>query len=77
MSINQALTSAPLFFVRSGYVNSNSTLYNPGERAGYWSRSSNDSNFARSLFFGSSEVYPSYSTGRYYGFSLRCLYAGQ
>ena len=76
MSINQALTSAPLFFVRSGYVHENSTLNYPGQGAYYWSRSSYSSaERARILLFGDSNVYPSYSTGRYNGFSLRCLYA--
>ena len=78
MSINQALTSAPLFFVRSGLVEYDSKLYLPGYYASYWSRSSYSNAIdARYLYFNSTDVYPSSSIARNAGLSLRCLYAGQ
>ena len=63
--------------VRSGRVESDSKLYNPGNNANYWSRSSYSSaERARYLYFDGSNVYPSTWTYRYNGLSLRCLYAG-
>ena len=64
-----------LFFVRSGWVDNSSTLYNPGNNAYYWSRSSySDSTKARSFNFNNANVNPSNNGGRYYGDSVRCLY---
>ena len=61
--------------VRSGFVDNSSTLWNPGNQANYWSRSSySNANQARNLNFNDSNVNPSNNTWRYNGFSLRCLF---
>lgn len=79
MRIGEALTTAPLFFVRGGYVyyGDNTLLWLAGERSWYWSRSPDTINpsFARNLYFDNSHVLPSYANGRYLGLSLRCLYS--
>ena len=68
-----ALVSAPLYFVRSGYVNSGS-LGAAGFRGDYWSSTaSSRTSFAYELYFYSGPVTPSRSTSRYYGQSVRCL----
>lgn len=48
-------------------------LYRPGNYAYYWSRSSDDSSYARSLYLTQTNVYPSLSLNRYRGFSLRLV----
>ena len=67
---------SPLFFVRGGYINPSSTskFIDAGQLGYYWSsRAYSSTGFAFNLYFGSSYVYPSDYTSRYYGFSLRCL----
>ena len=68
-----ALVSAPLYFVRSGYVISGS-LRRAGYYGAYWSSTaSSDTSNAYELSFYSGSVNPSFSDYRYYGFSVRCL----
>ncbi len=68
-----ALVSAPLYFVRGGYVDSGS-LRNAGYYGFYWSSTAYSStSVAYDLYFGSGGVYPSYNSNRYRGFSVRCL----
>ena len=68
-----ALVSAPLYFVRSGFVYSGSLWY-AGDYGFYWSSTAtSSSNYACNLSFYSGGVYPSNNYNRYYGFSVRCL----
>ncbi len=70
---------SPLFFVRGGIVDPNSSnpLQNVGQRGDYWSsRASSGASGAYYLYFDSSAVRPSYGYNyvyRYRGYSLRCL----
>ena len=66
------LLSAPLYFVRAGYVDGGS-LYIPGYGGRYWSGTLGSSAYAYYLYFDSSSVDPAYNDSRYYGFSLRCV----
>ena len=68
-----ALVSAPLYFVRSGYVYSGSLRF-AGSNGHYWSSTaySSTSN-AYYLRFFSGAVYPSNNYNRYLGQSVRCL----
>ena len=68
-----AMRSAPLFFVRSGYVSPTDYLLNAGNYGLYWSSVAASSSFACYLNFGSSRVYPSSDSLRYYGHSVRCV----
>ena len=69
-----AMRSAPLFFVRSGYVYPNSHyLYYAGTRGYYWSSVANSSSYAYYLDFDSSYVGPSGYGSRYLGRSVRCV----
>ena len=71
--MNRKGISFPSFAVRSGLVENDSKLYNPGISALYWSRSSgSNSDLARYLYFNDSNVWPSDYNYRYRGFSLRC-----
>ena len=73
-SSNNNIATSPLYFVRSGYVNPGSSLYDAGSLGDYWSGRAVSSNFAYYLYFYSSGVYPSSSYGyRYRGFSVRCV----
>ena len=70
-----ALVSAPLYFVRSGYVLSGSLRY-AGSYGDYWSSTAGSNTiFAYELYFNSGYVNPSNigSHLRYYGQSVRCL----
>ena len=66
------LLTTPLFFVRSGYVNSGS-LRNVGSYGYYWSSTVGSSSNAYILYFYSSNVGPTYSDNRYRGYSVRCI----
>ena len=70
-----AMRSAPLFFVRSGYVDPRGHyLGTAGSYGLYWSSVANSSSYAYDLYFSSSSVYPSLDTNfRYYGHSVRCV----
>ena len=68
-----ALVSAPLYFVRSGYVYSGSLSY-AGYGGGYWSSTADSStSSACYLSFNSGYVNPSHYLYRYFGRSVRCL----
>lgn len=68
-----ALVSAPLYFVRSGYVYAGS-LRVAGYGGTYWSSTAHSSvSGAYSLRFYSGYVIPSFYFSRYYGQSVRCL----
>jgi uncharacterized protein (TIGR02145 family) len=71
-STDPKLISAPLWFVRSGYVNFGS-LINPGSEASYWSSTVYNSNDAYRLLFTATGVTPANGYGRYYGWSVRCV----
>ena len=69
-----SITRAPLFFVRSGYVNPyNHSLDYAGKDGYYWSSVATSSSLASSLNFRSSNVDPSNSSYRYPGLSVRCV----
>ena len=66
--------TAKVFFVRSGYVNPNNHyLNNAGNNGNYWSSVAASSFFAYYLGFTSSTVYPSYTSYRDVGRSVRCV----
>ena len=68
-----ALVSAPLYFVRSGYVTSG-TLRFAGYYGDYWSSTAySNTSSAYELCFTSGYVGPSNYANRYYGQSVRCL----
>ncbi len=71
------LTSAPYYFVRSGYIQqtTDSLFYSAGDRGRYWSSTPNSSNSnAYNLYFaGTATVSPSTGSSRYYGNSIRCI----
>ena len=71
-STDPKLISAPLWFVRSGYVN-NGSLYGPGSGAYYWSSTVVSSIRAYSLYFAATGVNPANRNFRYYGWSVRCV----
>ena len=68
-----AMRSAPLFFVRSGYVSPANYLNNAGYYGNYWSSVAISSSYAYYLDFYSNYVYPSSSSIRYGGRSVRCV----
>ena len=68
------MATSPLYFVRSGYVNPNSShLDRAGNNGDYWSGRANSYRNAYELYFYSSYVNPSKYTNRYYGQSVRCV----
>ena len=68
-----SITRAPLFFVRSGYVNPTYYLNRAGSYGYYWSSVANSSSLAYNLYFDPSYVNPSVSYNRYFGQSVRCV----
>ena len=62
---------APLYLTRPGYISGGSL--NDAGFGVYWSSTVNTSESARSLGFYSSSVGPEGSSGRYAGFSVRCV----
>ncbi len=58
----------------AGYRYYNKSVTNVGSCGYYWSSSPNESysNYARSLYFNSSNIYPQDYYNRSYGFSVRC-----
>jgi len=66
------IRSAPYNFPYAGDIY-NGSLYYVGSYGLYWSRTAVSSTLAYLLDFSSSAVYPAYSDGRYYGFSIRCV----
>ena len=71
------LTSSPLYFVRGGYVDQNTSyLFNLAGAYGYYWSSTPLSNGTQAYFLsfgGTSSIAPSYRNNRNYGFSVRCL----
>ena len=68
------MRSAPLFFVHSGYVNTNYHYLVPAGYSGnYWSGRAYSSSEANYLSFDSSRVHPSNGYRRYFGLSVRCV----
>ena len=63
-------------FVRDGYVNPGNNLNDAGYGGYYWSSVGGNSSSAYYLYFSSGRVNPSYSLGRYNGFSIRCVALG-
>lgn len=72
---NGELNTAPLYFVRSGYVRpSNHYLLNAGDGGYYWYGRAGSSSSGSLLHFNFTSVYPTnYSYTRYYGLSVRCI----
>ena len=69
-----SITRAPLFFVRSGYVNPVAWLSEAGFLGDYWSSVANSSSYVYHLYFSSDAVFPSHDFGdRYEGKSVRCV----
>ena len=68
-----SITRAPLFFVRSGYVDTADYLGSAGDYGYYWSSVASSSSNAYYLYFLSSIVRPSGNSYRFYGFSVRCV----
>ena len=68
-----AMRSAPLFFVRSGYVNTTNYLDNAGLTGDCWSSVAASSSYAYFLYFNSSGVTPSLNSNRYNGQPVRCV----
>ena len=73
--ISQDIASAPLYFVRGGFVRPGSKyLTNAGSGGDYWSSTPYSSNtHAYHLYFYDTSADPSLSNARYSGLSLRCL----
>ena len=68
-----ALVSSPLYFVRSGHVDSGSLRF-AGYYGYYWSSTAfSSTSDAYALSFNSGYVYPSVISTRYLGRSVRCL----
>lgn len=64
------------YLLRGGRIY-NSSLSSVGSGGFYWSSTPNSSSNAYNLNFGSGNVNASYSgSGRYLGFSVRCVAAG-
>ena len=61
-----------IFFPASGYY-SGTTLNYRGSYGFYWSSTYNSATNARYLYFNSSEVNPTYSLNRRYGFTVRAV----
>ena len=71
------MIAGALAFVRSGYVSiSNSSLYAAGSIGYNWSHTSDSSIEAYRLSLDSTDIYPLFSSHRFNGFPLRCLYPG-
>ncbi len=69
---DKGLTTAPLFFVRGGYVGSKVLLL-AGYYGYYWSSTVDSSTLARYLGFNYGGVNAQYSSNRYFGWAIRCL----
>ena len=63
-------------FVRGGNVYPGNYLSNAGSHGYYWSSVGRSSSYAYRLYFNSGNVYPSYGSDRYFGFSVRCVALG-
>ena len=72
-AVEAAMSSAPLFFVRSGSVYPRDYLYDAGRYGGYWSSHTNSSSHAFYLHLDSSFALPSDRMARESGLSVRCV----
>ena len=70
------INTNPYYFVLSGFVDG-STLYYFTGYARYWSSTVASSSQAYALHFRSGGVWPAYRFSRYFGWSLRCVVAGE
>ena len=73
--LTNPLRTRPNYFVRSGYIiPTDGKSWNAGI-LGHWWTSRSYSNITATYYLGfyASDVYPSNSSYRYYGFPLRCL----
>ncbi len=70
--MSAAYRSYPNNFLYSGYVYGSSVGLR-GSNGYYWSKSATSSYYAYSLYFGSSYVSPSSTSGKFSGISVRCL----
>ena len=71
---NGELNTAPLYFVRSGYVTpSIHYLYDAGSYGYYWYGRASNSSSGYNLGFVSTTVYPTNNSLRYFGNSVRCI----
>ncbi len=66
------LELAPLFFARGGYVLGGS-LYYSGSYGHYWSSTVYSRSGAYHLYFGATDVRPTYNSNCVSGFSVRCV----
>ncbi len=66
------IRKAPLWFVRSGYIDGG-TLSVPGVRGYYWSSTVSSSTYAYYLVFNNIDIYPAGNYYRFYGWSVRCI----
>ena len=62
----------PYYFVRSGGISGNS-IGNTGVNGDYWSNMVVDGNYAKSLAFYGTNIFPSRNGYRYLGRSIRCV----
>ncbi|MBR3386227.1 hypothetical protein IKG68_01515 [Candidatus Saccharibacteria bacterium] len=68
-----AIRTAPLYFVRSGFV-SGGTLHDAGVRSlASWSSTISPSTGGYHLRFDSTDIYPAFYSDRVFGFPVRCL----
>ncbi len=74
---DKKLIGSPLWFVRSGRVNNDDSLLDPGSGADYWSSTVNNSSYAYYLSFTATNVssasYYDWIYGRFLGRSVRCV----
>lgn len=68
--IKSKINSNILFFPCSGY-GAGSSRNDRGANGNFWSSTFGSARHARILGFGSSGVYPTYGSGRFYGFAVR------
>ena len=68
----QSSSVGPLWFVRSGNVNSGS-LNNSANNGNYWSSAVDSTSNAFNLNFNSGNVNPANNNNRNNGFSVRCV----
>ena len=70
---NNNISTASLYFVRSGYVAPGSQFYQAGLTAAYWTRRASSPNVATYLRFDKNVYLESLSMGRATGLSVRCV----
>ena len=63
---------SPLWLARSGFISFGS-LNSTGFAGSYWSSTVEESDAAYGIYFNPSNVYPTYDSYRFIGYSVRCL----